>query len=109
VTFFRSLGSSIGTAVFGVILTNRLAYHLHHLAPHAAVHAGGSFQSATAIKALAPAAKAPILQAFTMSFHDVFLAAVPFAVIAFIVALALKETPLRTSTKQEVEADVVGM
>jgi hypothetical protein len=36
-----------------------------------------------------------ILEAFTRSFHDVFTFGIPFAALAFVVALFLKEVPLR--------------
>jgi hypothetical protein len=37
-----------------------------------------------------------VLGAFTSALDDVFLVGVPFLVIAFVVALTLKEVPLRT-------------
>jgi EmrB/QacA subfamily drug resistance transporter len=106
VTFFRSLGSSLGTAIFGVILTTRLTHHLKQLAPAAAQHGGShalaGIETGTSSLARLPAAvRDPILQAFALSFHDVFLAAVPFAVLAFIIALFLRESPLKNTTKQE--------
>jgi hypothetical protein len=41
-----------------------------------------------------------VLVAFADSFHDLFLFGIPFAVLAFITALFLKETPLKTSTHE---------
>jgi EmrB/QacA subfamily drug resistance transporter len=109
VTYFRSLGSSLGTAIFGVILTNRLTVHLKQLAPHAAAKGSTLLSNTSALAKLPASTRQSILIAFSKSFHDVFLAAVPFALFAFFVALFLKEAPLRNSTKQEVEADVVGV
>jgi EmrB/QacA subfamily drug resistance transporter len=104
VTFARSIGSSIGTAVFGVILTTRLTHHLSQSLPakevikaKTAVISGFS-GTGTQIPA---AIKHTLLIAFSRSFHDVFISAVPFAVIAFVLALMLKETPLKTSTADE--------
>ncbi|HUD11815.1 MAG TPA: MDR family MFS transporter [Candidatus Saccharimonadia bacterium] len=103
-TFFRSIGSSLGGAVFGAILTNRLSYHLKQLLPAALAAHGGvsssSIQSGTSSAALAklpPALSQPILQAFVLSFHDMFLFAIPVIGLAFIAALFLRETPLRNS------------
>ena len=50
-------------------------------------------------------------QIFSSSLHDVFIAAVPMAVLAFVIALFLKEIPLATrstpgeSVNDSVEAD----
>jgi hypothetical protein len=34
-----------------------------------------------------------------LSFHDLFLLAIPFVVLSFVVALFLKEIPLRSTIK----------
>jgi EmrB/QacA subfamily drug resistance transporter len=103
-TFFRSIGSSLGGAIFGAILTNRLTYHLKQLLPPAvSSHAGISTASIQAgasssiIAKLPPPISHDILQAFALSFHDMFLYAIPFVAVAFIVSLFLRETPLRGS------------
>lgn len=99
VTFFRSIGSSLGAAIFGAILGNRLTHHLlEHLSPqYGAQVAEGLKSSAAALQGLPPSTAHAALEAFAKSFHDVFLFAIPFAVVAFMVALFLKEVPLRHS------------
>jgi hypothetical protein len=96
VTFFRSIGSSLGGAIFGSILISRLTQHIHEQVPNA----GPAALSAVSrgVGALSPDVKAGVLQAYVMSFHDMFLLAIPFTVAAFIVALFLREAPLRDST-----------
>jgi EmrB/QacA subfamily drug resistance transporter len=105
-TFFRSIGSSLGGAIFGAVLINRLTLHLKDLLPPAA--SGHLVINASQIEnGVAPAAfaKLPpsishdVLQAFTLSFHDLFLLAIPFVVLSFVVALFLKEIPLRSTIK----------
>lgn len=113
VTFFRSLGSALGTAIFGIILINRLSYHIKHLPQLAAMHQTNinaqSLQSGINILQTLPAIiKTPLLQAFDLSFQDVFIIAVPIALTGFIIAFALKEVPLKTSTHQEAMSDVIG-
>lgn len=112
VTFFRSLGSALGTAIFGVILTDRLTQHIKALLPaghHSGNYLAGIQTGTLTLSHLPSLIRTPIEQAFTLSFQNVFLAAVPFALVAFLFALALRETPLRTTVKQEAEADFAGM
>jgi EmrB/QacA subfamily drug resistance transporter len=108
-TFFRSLGSVFGTALFGAILNNRLGHYMmgngKELAltdPTAAAALTPSKleeikSNTAAIWQLPAAAKDSILDAWVSSFHIVFLAAAPVVAIGFVVALFLRETPLRTS------------
>ncbi|HET7529793.1 MAG TPA: MDR family MFS transporter [Mycobacteriales bacterium] len=95
-TFFRSIGGSIGVAVFGTIYANRLAASL----PDSLRHQGGASAHFTPerLKALAaeqPAVFAEYLHAFDHALHVVFLSAVPFAAIGIVLALLLREVPLR--------------
>jgi EmrB/QacA subfamily drug resistance transporter len=107
VTFFRSIGSSLGAAIFGAILTNRLAYHLSHTL-HGQAGTGvakGLSTSAAGLKHLSPSTLHTVLTAFASSFHDVFLFGIPFAILAFITALMLRESPLKTSTREMAEGE----
>jgi len=107
VVFFRSIGSSLGAAIFGAILASRLAVHLQQNLPGAAGHsaAKGLSSSATTLHNLPPNVLDKILAAFASSFHDVFLLGIPFAVLAFAVSLLLKESPLRSNAKEEEEGE----
>lgn len=94
--FFRSLGGAFGTAIFGAILTARLNDLLPKLLP-----AGSGIDPATLmgspaqIRALAPDVQAAVVEAFAQSVSAVFLWAVPFAVIGFLLVLFIPEIPLR--------------
>lgn len=106
-TFFRTMGSALGGAVFGAILTNRLAYHLEQLLPHLSVGNSASNLSSSIengvtpsfINKLPPSISHDIYEAFVLSFHDMFLFAVPVLLLAFVVSLFLRETPLRDTTR----------
>jgi EmrB/QacA subfamily drug resistance transporter len=104
VTFARSIGSSLGAAIFGAVLTARLSYHLKKSFPAASgVHiSSSSLQSGTGTLSKIPA---PILHkiliAFSMSFHDIFLLGIPCALLAFAVALFLQEKTLGTTTHDQ--------
>ena len=99
VVFFRSIGSALGAAVFGAILTNRLSHHIaERVSGSTGAHlASGLQSSASGLSHLPEQLKQAVLTAFASSFRDVFLIAIPFAVAALLVALRLKETPLKTS------------
>jgi EmrB/QacA subfamily drug resistance transporter len=103
VTFFRSIGSSLGGAIFGAILTNRLSHHIMENVGGAAgaQAAKGLSSSAASLQNLPPDVLHEVLTAFASSFHDVFLVGIPLAALAFIIALFLKEAPLRASAKEE--------
>lgn len=95
-TFFRSLGSVFGTAIFGTILTNRLGHYL--LGAGFNESDAAKIQSNTAaIGALPAEGRMTALNAFVDSFHVVFLVAAPIVGIGLLFALALRETPLRTN------------
>lgn len=109
-TFFRSMGSSFGTAIFGAILTARLTAHLNDLLPAAyqGKITGNNLQAgASQMKHMDPQVVHAILESFVRAFHDVFIWAIPFALLTFVVALFLRETPLRTSTKEMAEGEAL--
>jgi len=98
VTFFRSMGGAIGTALFGAILNTRLSHHLAEVVPAQAGSqlgaASASTNDVTAIRGLSEPVKGWVLEAFTRSMDDVFLVAVPFMAVALVVALTMREKPL---------------
>ena len=97
VTFFRSMGGAIGTALLGAILNIRLKHHLSEIVGAAGQAPSGPIRTddVTAIKALPEPIKSWVLEAFTRSIDDVFLVAVPFMAVAFVIALTMREKPLR--------------
>jgi hypothetical protein len=104
VTFFRTLGSSFGAAIFGTIYANVLGNSL----AAAIVKSRLDPRSVGTPKTLHanPAEQiAPIVDAYAHAIHVVFLAAVPVAGAAFVLALFLKELPLR-GTAQAGASDV---
>jgi len=108
-TFFRSLGSVFGTAIFGTILTNRLGYYLEdnfkNLAESNPSAVQGfdpaaleGIQNNTAVlQTLPPEIQATALESFVNSFHVVFIVAAPITALGFLLALFLREAPLRTN------------
>jgi EmrB/QacA subfamily drug resistance transporter len=95
-TFFRSIGGSFGTAIFGAIFSNvlvsNLASHLHGLGlPH-------GFSSADATPALLahlPAAvHAGFVAGYAESIQTVFIVAVPIAALAFLATWLIPQVEL---------------
>lgn len=103
VVFFRTIGSALGAAIFGAILTSRLSHHISTTIG-GSIGAGAAKDlstSANSLSTLPPDVLHKVLTAFASSFHDVFLFGIPFALAAFLVSLFLKEATLRSSSKQE--------
>ena len=94
VTFFRTIGSSFGAAIFGSLFANFLG---SRIGP--ALATGGAPPAAAAkpqvLHQLPPEVAAPVINAYAESLGQVFLCAAPVAVIGFLLALTLKEVPLR--------------
>ncbi|WP_263398833.1 MDR family MFS transporter [Streptomyces venezuelae] len=106
VTFFRTLGSSFGTAVFGTIYANTLTPNLKDGVAAASRASGGdpvaigkAAQSPDGLHELPAAAAAPVVKAYADSLHTVFLWTVPVALLGFLVALFLKQVELRDSAR----------
>ncbi|CAL9616544.1 Putative multidrug resistance protein MdtD [Streptomyces sp. enrichment culture] len=106
VTFFRTLGSSFGTAVFGTIYTNTLTPNLREgvaaatatgTADPAAIT--GAATSPEGLHRLPEPAAAPLIEAYADTIQSVFLWTVPVAALGFLVALLLKQVPLRDSAR----------
>lgn len=107
-SFSRSMGGAFGVAVFGAVLTNRLAYNLHRLLPPGTNLGGVSTNSIAAspaaIRALPTPVRDAVIQSLALSIHVVFLLSVPMALLAFVVTWFLRESPLRETAHIGVEA-----
>jgi EmrB/QacA subfamily drug resistance transporter len=114
-TFFRSIGGSFGTAIFGAIFANvlvgNLAKHLHGVA------LPKGFSSADATPALLshlPAAvHAGFVAGYAESIQTVFLIAVPIAALAFLASwlipqVQLKQWPEAGAAAPEADVPVAG-
>ncbi|WP_153450564.1 MDR family MFS transporter [Streptomyces smaragdinus] len=98
-TFFRSIGAAFGVAVFGTIFTSRLGTHLRENLAGRQLPGGASVESLMAdprgLAQLPGALRLPVLTAYSTAITDVFLYAMPVALVAFVVSWFLKEDPLR--------------
>ncbi|MER6198861.1 MDR family MFS transporter [Streptomyces sp. NPDC001586] len=106
VTFFRTLGSAFGTAVFGTIYANHLGPELKAGIAEAARITGQdparlaeAASTPEGVHRLSPEAAAPIIDAYAEALHTVFLWTVPVAVFGFVAGLFLKQVKLRDSAR----------
>jgi EmrB/QacA subfamily drug resistance transporter len=96
-TFFRSIGGSFGTAIFGAIFANVLVSNLaRHLR---GVHLPAGFSSASATPALLshlpPAIHAGFVAGYAESIQTVFIVGVPIAALAFLATWLIPQVELR--------------
>jgi len=100
-TFFRSVGGSFGTAVFGSVFAGQLASNLAARAGEIQLPQGVDLSQLESdprsLDRLSPETQASFLQAYADAVDTVFLWAVPVAVAGFALALMLKQIPLRTT------------
>ena len=94
VTFFRTIGSSFGAAIFGSLFANFLA---GRIGPALAVSGAPPIAASSPVQLhrLPAEMAAPIIDAYAESLARVFFFAAPVAFAGFVLALFLKEVPLR--------------
>ncbi|MEU0095126.1 MDR family MFS transporter [Kribbella sp. NPDC006257] len=97
-TFFRSMGGAIGTAVYGAVLTSRLKVHLGDIVPATAQNMveplAKAANSVQALHGLKEPMKGWALSGLVNAMDDVFLVSLPFLAIALILAVITPEQRL---------------
>lgn len=94
VSFFRTMGSTFGAAVFGTIYSNLLAERLPAALAETRVQPS-AVSSPEAINTLTAAQQVVIRHAYASSLTEVFMWAIPVAIVGLLLALLLKQVPLR--------------
>jgi EmrB/QacA subfamily drug resistance transporter len=100
-TFFRSIGGSFGTAIFGAIFSNvlvgNLARHLHG----ASLPSGFSTSSVTPalLHTLSPAIQRGLAAGYAESIQTVFMIAAPIGFIAFLASWLIPRLELRRGVR----------
>src|SRR5512133_2165400 len=111
-TFFRTIGSCIGVAVFGTVFTTQLTKHLAIGVPPAATGkcSAAALSSSTGVLAQCPSeVQSWFIGAYATAIHVVFLSAVPVGLLAFGLAFLLPEMRLRTATRTTDTAEAFGI
>lgn len=109
VTFFRTIGSSFGAAIFGSLFVNFLN---RRIGPALAASGAppGAVSSPGALHRQPHEVAAPIVAAYAESLTEVFFWAAPVALVGFVLALFLREIPLRDIHDSTVDlGDAFGM
>jgi EmrB/QacA subfamily drug resistance transporter len=109
-TFFRSIGGSFGTAIFGAIFANvlvgNLASHLH------GVRLPAGFSASDATPAVLSHLPAVVHQGFVAGYAEsiqtVFLVAVPIAALAFLATWFIPQVELQRWTPAEAPSTQAG-
>ncbi|HVA27450.1 MAG TPA: MFS transporter, partial [Candidatus Baltobacteraceae bacterium] len=99
VTFFRSIGSSFGVAVFGTIFANALATQLRAGLGTSAAGFDHTQSSPAALAQLPPAIHVAFIHAYAAALHPVFFVAGFIGLAAFAITWLLPEHPLRNVVK----------
>ena len=107
-TFFRSIGGSFGTAVFGAVFANVLGGDLVRALHGVSLPSGitaSTGASPAVLKHLPPAIHAGYVAGFSQALHTVFVFATPIGAVAFCLSFLLKEVPLRETSRAVDRAD----
>jgi len=104
-TLFRSIGGTIGAALFGGIFAYVLDAHIETALPGISEAA----HDPDAIAALAEPLRSAYRAIFVDALHPVFITAAVMSLLSFAMALAIKEVPLRTSIAPEPVGDAFQM
>jgi hypothetical protein len=97
-TFFRSIGGSFGVSLFGTIFARQLHDGLAASlgAPAAdAITSGGGRVNPETLGTMPEAVREPLFQAISSALAEVFIWAIPFAAVVAVLAVFIKEIPLR--------------
>ncbi|MFE5900387.1 MDR family MFS transporter [Streptomyces sp. NPDC056488] len=104
VTFFRSLGGAVGVSALGAVMAHRVTDYvkegLTELGPKAAgaMGQGGTGGAIPDMDKLPAPIRTVMEDAYGHGVADVFLYSAPFALLAFVVTLFIKEVALKSGT-----------
>jgi hypothetical protein len=101
--FFQQIGGSIGVSVFGAIFARRLTDVLSVRLPGAHLNAPGGQINPATVAGLPPGIRHDVFFAVAHAIDGVFIWALPAMVLAFVVALFIKEIPLRGAAEAPAE------
>ena len=109
VSFFRSMGGSIGVSVLGAVLSAQVATTVREGLSAMGQRSTGHRSSEIPDLASLPAPVRDLYEhAFGTAVGHIFLVCVPFAILALVCVLFIKEVPLRTTVDSDDEPSPAG-
>ena len=99
-TFFQQIGGSLGVSVFGAIFISRLNAVMAARLPGTALHASGGQLDPATVNSMPATLRDTAFVAISHAVDGVFWWALPSAVLLFLLALFIKEIPLRGRAQQ---------
>jgi EmrB/QacA subfamily drug resistance transporter len=111
VTFFRMIGGSFGTAVFGAIFANLVVNNVLHALRVTRSPSGFSLnaEDPSAIHKLPAAVQSGVIEGIAHTVQTMFLIGVPVAFVAFLLSWTLPEIELRKSIRTSEPAENLGI
>ena len=111
VTYFRSIGGSFGTAVFGSLFSSHLTANIAHFLGAVKLPAGvtSAALSPKTLSTLPLPVHNAFIEAYASSLQSVFRAAAPVAAFGFVLAWLLPEVKLRKTVAATDPGQTFGM
>jgi EmrB/QacA subfamily drug resistance transporter len=107
VSFFRSLGGTIGVSALGAVLASQVASYTRDGLAHLGARATADGGAVPKLADLPAPVRTVVQDAYGHATGNLFLYAVPFALLALVSIVFIKEVPLRTSNAPVAE-DAAG-
>ena len=110
-TFFRMIGGSFGTAVFGAVYANLVVGNILRALHLSSAPPGFSLNSdnPAALHHLPPAVEAGVVLGISHTISTMFLIGVPIGFVAFLLSWTLPEITLRKSIRTSEPAEHLGL
>jgi EmrB/QacA subfamily drug resistance transporter len=103
--FFQQMGGSLGVAAFGAIFAHKLSAMMSGAsAAGGGAHITGGSLDPALVTSLPPAVREVVFTGIAHAVQTVFLCVIPASVLVFLLALLIKEVPLRGREVQQADA-----
>ncbi|QEE62077.1 MFS transporter [Salinibacterium sp. dk2585] len=111
--YFREVGASLGVAIFGALFTNRLSENLTKVFTDAGAGAAEAGEATATLDPqtlgqLPDEVRDGIVTAYADSLAPVFWYLIPFLLLAFVLALFLKQIPLSDTAGMVARGEAIG-
>ena len=93
--FFQQMGGSLGVAAFGAVFAHKLTETMSGVSAAAGAKVSSASLDPTTITSLPPAVREVVYNGIAHAVQSVFLWVTPASVLVFLLALLIKEVPLR--------------